>query len=125
MSIFELSTFLRKVDLSNVLILIWLDLILISPPSTPPSIKCLSVLSLLCLFEVSEEKERLKELSLITPFVNFSSLILLLSFWLSLLIFRLLILLISSFFLLNSILELYSKFSFSYLNNIKYFVEFP
>ena len=125
MSIFELSTFLRKVDLSNVLILIWLDLILISPPSTPPSIKCLSVLSLLCLFEVSEEKERLKELSLITPFVNFSSLILLLSFWLSLLIFRLLILLISSFFLLYSILELYSKFSFSYLNNIKYFVEFP
>ena len=122
MSIFELSTFLRKVDLSNVLILIWLDLILISPPSTPPSIKCLSVLSLLCLFEVSEEKERLKELSLITPFVNFSSLILLLSFWLSLLIFRLLIL---SFFLLYSILELYSKFSFSYLNNIKYFVEFP
>ena len=125
MSIFELSTFLRKVDLSNVLILIWLDLILISPPSTPPSIKCLSVLSLLCLFEVSEEKERLKELSLITPFVNFSSLILLLSFWLSLLIFRLLILLISSFFLLYSILELYSKFSSSYLNNIKYFVEFP
>ena len=125
MSIFELSTFLRKVDLSNVLILIWLDLILISPPSTPPSIKCLSVLSLLCLFEVSEEKERLKELSLITPFVNFSSLILLLSFRLSLLIFRLLILLISSFFLLYSILELYSKFSSSYLNNIKYFVEFP